>query len=477
MNKHTSKDFRGTIKGEIFTISDTTNCRIIYRPFSEHAFPLKLDKTINEATIITYTSPKGLGTILEIIKKRYPYLNSLNLVVGLAYSKEDLNHKKKAKDSSSKLEIFKKSFSNGMNSLLQALKNKHWNSKAIKLTLHNHCHIKYFQAGEICLTGSQNFSGTINPSKIGSAFCKNELMISINESRQRLDSITAELLKYLHAHDDEFVTVDIANLVKEQVSIETIFNKLITKRVQSAKGRDKYPDVFQEIDNDYYLEIMEEIELEGLHEERQKRFIAPPHFELCTEIEQVLESDEKTSEVLLSTIKYVEDTLYFSGLTDILNNKQADISESLENYIENSFVKLNDNIELDGIDSSDAYNVLHSTLESKVDDLAQDYLVDLYEEILEHCLCVLKTYHFDCPASYIRMNQNKIADELIQPSPDLLPVRLRSVHHNPDLLIPAALNMVSEMDEGDIEQFAPNFFSSQINSIIKDVLDFESLKT
>ena len=469
----------GFIKEEIFNLSNELNCSLIYRPFSEDAFPTSLEASIKELTIITYTSPGALATILELIKNRYPLIQNVTLVIGLAYSKKDLQESPNG-DQLSKLSLLKRSFEDGVNNVLTELEKNLWANTDINITLHNHCHIKYFQAGDTCITGSQNFAGTIVKSKKTSAFCKNELMVEVYESEAKLSAISSELLQYLHAHDDEYVQLDKATLLSDDFNVTEVFEMLKEKRLAQAYERDKYGEVFRDIDNDYFFEVMHEIEIQDELEQAEKRHIPPSQFDVYSNLQTLLESDELSVESLLSAVDKIEEVFELSELSELINESKDSITEAIENVIQlpftedlNELLIDNDDIEPIELDLAKTQLLVRRTLANNIEVLVGEYMEDFYIEILQHCCDVLKCHSFNDPSDFIQSNKSEIVDELIQESPDTLPVNISEYYSEPDLLVPIANDYVDCMDVADIQEFAPNHFASQLDSVREGILEFE----
>lgn len=473
---------RGHIKDKIFNLSDEVNCSLIYRPFSEDAFPASLEAEVNELTIVTYTSPQALATSLELIKDRYPLIQSVTLVVGLASSKEDFSGDFTVDKRVKKFSL-EKSFEEGLTKVLKELREPQWAHIDIDITLHNHSHIKYFQAGNICITGSQNFSGTIKKSPKSSNYCKNELMLHIYQSEEKLRSISSELLRYLHAHEDEFVKLTKSSMLSNEFSVKETFEQLKQKRLVSACGREKYEDVFKEIDNDYFLEVLHQIEIQEKREKSENRHLPPPQFDVFQSSQSLFESDELDVESLISVIGTIEEVFEFSELSERITEKHGEVTEAFDNLISRlcsediQHLLLNNDEEPQTIelDITEAQYLFDTALKSKIDTLADEYLKDYYIDILQHCNDVLKSHNFHDPSDYIKSNKSEIVDELLQTAPDLLPRGISEYYDEPDQLVPIANDYVDSMCMADIGTYAPRHFRDQLESVRDSILEFNDM--
>jgi hypothetical protein len=241
--------------------SENYQCNLHYRSYDIDAFDELKGNSLNEVVIATYTSAGSLQTVFNKIENTFKAAKKVTLVLGFHHPRDETKE-------------FKKELQYSLVAIRTQLQKTFWQDVDLKFTLHNHCHIKYIQAGPFCFAGSQNFTGTITGAAVNTNYPKNELIISVLESPAQLQQISKELLLCLHHESDEFVQVSQPDIFDDPDFPQNTYAKLRQARA-SLKSRQPHTCIYRLLEHEAYADVLREFEEIKVHDRDQKEQEVP----------------------------------------------------------------------------------------------------------------------------------------------------------------------------------------------------------
>jgi len=283
-----------------FQLGDSDfKCKLLYRPYDIDAFDELRNNEYHDIVVITYTSAKTLKTVFNKIESTFKHAKKVDLVIGISHPVyiEKWNDKPKYKaQKEQEIQKFKENFINSLKEISKEVKkndqSSFWKNVNLNFTLHNHCHIKYIDAGPFCFAGSQNFTGMIDKKNIETNYTNNELIISILGSLEKKKSITHELMLCLHHEKDEYIQLSQDAIKSEEFSPSSIYEQLKIKRESSA-NRKSFDEIFKLLEDEGFSNAVQEYMEEKKIYEQEQKFVPPEVFQYYSQIDTLLYEDHK----------------------------------------------------------------------------------------------------------------------------------------------------------------------------------------
>ncbi|GFD91026.1 hypothetical protein KUL152_32520 [Tenacibaculum sp. KUL152] len=358
---------------------ESYRCNLHYRSYDIDAFDELKDNNLEEAVIVTYTSAKALDTVFAKIQNTFKAAKKVTLVLGFHHPLDET-------------ESFKSDLGSSLLAVKLRLESSYWQTINLDFTLHNHCHIKYIQAGPFCFAGSQNFTGTIAGTTVDTKYPKNELIISVLESAARLQQISKELLLCLHHESDEFIQLSKSEIFSDQRFPENAYAKLREARI-SSKSRQPHSNLYRLLEHEAYQDALREFHEEVAQDLILKEKEIPQLLRFYQQIESCFsehkypaqnEEDFKL-EAMVETLTEIENYIMASP-----------ISDAIETVIEEfQPVNFSGRIQVRGLSSASEsekmFNIqLHQAIQDLEYTINQERLLQLKMELYESALESLK---------------------------------------------------------------------------------------